>query len=375
MKPRYALISLILPAAGALALPDDYIDLYGDAFTPVAVAEAVRTEEPMTLDGVGDEPVWASAPEYALGYATWPVPSGIGWDDPVNGTPAEPDDLNASFKAAWDDEYLYILVEVTDDIIVIDDTDTNYENDDGVEFYLDGDNSRDKGTAWNQPGYDFVNDRQLKIKADNSTLVIGGLYDPQENGTVVVEQDIVVDRTFVETDTGYTVELRMNFSGIFRDFFADGSMVQEVDENTYFGFDIKVSDDDDGGERDITHGWAADSNNSYSDTTLFGTMVLTAGGGDEPGILTPGEWTQIDFGWVFGVTDDWGISTYMGYVYVADFPYVHQVDLGWMYLVSSSGNDHYFYTWDKGWILINEGFGGYYYIYSTDDYTQQIPQP
>ncbi len=99
------------------------------------------------------------------------------------------------------------------------------------------------------------------------------------------------------------------------------------------------------------------------------------GGGDVGGVLTPGEWTRIDFGWVYGLTADWGISTYMGYVYVVDLPYVYQVDLGWMYLVSSSGDDHYFYTWDHGWILINEGFGGFYYQYSTDDYTQQIPQP
>jgi hypothetical protein len=225
------------------------------------------------------------------------------------------------------------------------------------------------------PGYDFINDRQLKIKADNDTPVIGGLYDPQENGTVSIPQEIVVERTVTETDTGYNMELRMNFSGIFRDFFADGSMVQEVAENTYFGFDLKVTDDDDGGDRDSTYGWAIGSNNSYADPSIFGTMVLTAGGGVEPGILTPGEWVQTDFGWVFGLTDDWGVSTYMSYVYVADFPYVYQVDLGWMYLVSSSGNDHYFYTWDKGWVLINEGFGGFYYVYATDDYTQQIPQP
>jgi hypothetical protein len=118
--------------------------------------------------------------------------------------------------------------------------------------------------------------------------------------------------------------------------------------------------------------------NIYQSTGRALSLSPTAGeigGGGDEGVLTPGEWTQIDFGWVYGLTTDWGISTYMGYVYVADFPYVYQVDLGWMYLTSSSGNDHYFYTWDHGWILINEGFGGYYYQYSTDDYTQQIPQP
>lgn len=118
--------------------------------------------------------------------------------------------------------------------------------------------------------------------------------------------------------------------------------------------------------------------NIYQSAGRALSLTPTAGDIDEEvdeGILTPLEWTQIDFGWVYGLTEDWGISTYMGYVYVADLPYVYQVDLGWMYLVSSSESDHYFYTWDHGWILINEGFGGFYYQYATDDYTQQIPQP
>lgn len=93
------------------------------------------------------------------------------------------------------------------------------------------------------------------------------------------------------------------------------------------------------------------------------------------GGLPVGEWTRLDFGWVYGWTQDWGVSTYMSYVYVPFYPYVYQVDLGWIYHFSSNGTDHYFYDWDLGFILINEGFGGYYYIYATDDYTQQIPQP
>lgn len=112
------------------------------------------------------------------------------------------------------------------------------------------------------------------------------------------------------------------------------------------------------------------------DTPLTSEEICDDGGGSgSAGPLTQGEWTQLDFGWVYGETDSWGISTYMGYVYVADLPYVYQVDLGWAYLVASNGADHYFYTWDHGWILINEGFGGFYYVYATDDYTQQIPQP
>lgn len=95
----------------------------------------------------------------------------------------------------------------------------------------------------------------------------------------------------------------------------------------------------------------------------------------EPGGLVVGDWNRLDFSWVYGLDPAWGISTYMSYVYVPFYPYVYQVDLGWLYHFSSNGNDHIFYDWELGFILINEGFGGFYYIYNTDDYTNQIPQP
>lgn len=86
--------------------------------------------------------------------------------------------------------------------------------------------------------------------------------------------------------------------------------------------------------------------------------------------LVVDQWNRLNFSWVYGLTPEWGISTYMGYVFVKFSPYIYQVDLGWMYLFSSNGLDHVFYTWDHGWILINEGFGGFYYIYDTDTWLQ-----
>lgn len=110
-------------------------------------------------------------------------------------------------------------------------------------------------------------------------------------------------------------------------------------------------------------------------------MTLVTLGNDKPWAedkegLVVDEWNRLDFSWVYGLTEEWGISTYMGSVYVPFLPYVYQVDLGWLFYTSSSGENHYFYSIDLGsYILINEAFGGYYYIYATDDYTNQIPQP
>jgi len=95
----------------------------------------------------------------------------------------------------------------------------------------------------------------------------------------------------------------------------------------------------------------------------------------EGGVLLVDDWTKLDFSWVYGYTPDWGVSTYMGFVYVAALPWVFQVDLDWLYYHSSVGANHYFWSPTLGWLLINEGFGGFYYRYDTNDYTQRIPQP
>lgn len=89
-----------------------------------------------------------------------------------------------------------------------------------------------------------------------------------------------------------------------------------------------------------------------------------------PSGLTVDEWNRLTFSWVYGLTPEWGISPYLGYVYVPLFPYIYQVDLGWMYLLSSNGVEHVFYNWGLGYILINEGFNGFYYVYATDTWLQ-----
>lgn len=78
------------------------------------------------------------------------------------------------------------------------------------------------------------------------------------------------------------------------------------------------------------------------------------------GGLLVGEWSRIDFTWIYGLTAEWGITTYMSYIWVPYLPYVYQVNNGWMYYFSSNGTDHILYDWDLGWLYVNEGNGGWY---------------
>ena len=80
-----------------------------------------HTAEPPTLDGLGNDPVWASANTY---------------DDFYTAVAPDPDDdadLSASWKALWDDTNLYVLVEARDEAYLDDMFDWQS---DSIEFYI-----------------------------------------------------------------------------------------------------------------------------------------------------------------------------------------------------------------------------------------------
>jgi hypothetical protein len=362
--------SLILAAMAGFSLqtkaevPDTFLNRDGVAFTPRAIATAVRTSEAMTLDAQANEAVWQSAPVYVLDYVTWPAPTGTPFNGVISGVPKlDPSDLSASFQAAWDDSYLYILVKVTDDILINNTAPAGqYERDDSVEIYLSGDNNTDLGLAWNNPGYDFINDRQIKVRADEVTAPMGGLYDPTENGTIVIPQDVNTQRAFRETEDGYILEIRMDFSGIFRDFMGNGTTVQNAVAGTYFGFDVKVSDNDDGVNRKIAYGWAFPGNDSYASPGLFGTLVLVAGGTVEP----PPVYTTI---WADVTADENGWKeSGIGFIHDAAYPYVFHASHGWLYIDGATASlaSFYAYTLSSGdWAMSGDALAGFRYDYTA----------
>ena len=356
MKKTHLLTAcLAVSLTAQAAIPDEFVDAFGDTFEPPAIAEAVKTDGAITLDGNADEAAWGNAPEYSLEGHGWPIPDGAGWEEVYTTPLPEPFDLSATYKAVWDDEFLYLYVEVNDDILVRD-SDTVID-DDGLEVYFDGDNSRDIGTAFNDPGQDFVNDWHKMVKADESTPFTGGLYDPTEEGTVEVEQPLTIERGFQETLDGWSMELKLNFSGIFRSFFADGSLVQPVEAGTYFGFEIKVIDDDDGGGRDVAIVWGVANNNHYANPSINPVMVLTEDGGPpEPVSL----WEELAADPETGAKEA-GI----GFLDDSAYPWVYSYNLSaYMFVIdafSPSKDSAIAYLPGTGqWIWLNDSWGWYF---------------
>ena len=167
--------------------------------------------------------------------------------DMINTDSAPPEDLNdlsAIFKATYDDNNFYILVEVLDSVI---DYEFSTWNGDGVEIYFDGDNS--KGDS-----YDGINDNQIRITVDDVELAD-------------IDSSLPVDGTAFKvllTDLGYNVEASFPLAKL------------QVSPDTIIGFEVQINDNDSAGGRETLLRWYSDDNDSWQNPSLFGVAQLVS---------------------------------------------------------------------------------------------------
>ncbi|MEI6893037.1 MAG: sugar-binding protein [Colwellia sp.] len=92
--------------------------------------EAIKTSAEIVIDGLPNDASWQ--------LAKWqPI------DKLILGTQPSPDDFSAQFKIMWDKNNLYLLVEITDDILFDQHADPRYLywDDDCLEVFIDEDSS------------------------------------------------------------------------------------------------------------------------------------------------------------------------------------------------------------------------------------------
>src|SRR4030042_2943211 len=91
-------------------------------------------KKPITIDGQATEECWVNAGWHAIDQV---------WI-PYNATMKE-GDFEGRFKVAWDELYLYILVEVIDDSLSDDHANplTNWWDDDCLEIFIDENRSKE----------------------------------------------------------------------------------------------------------------------------------------------------------------------------------------------------------------------------------------
>ena len=150
-------------------------------------------------------------------------------------TVSGPNDLSASYRALYDDTNLYLLVDVTDDVLEKDSS--VWYDDDTVEIMIDGNYSR--GTI-----YDGENDFEMGFRWNDELITRGANSAPNPPGAQF---------KIVGIGTGYRLEVKLPLAelGISS---AHGRL---------FGLDVHVCDDDDGGARDAKIAWKAQVDDSW----------------------------------------------------------------------------------------------------------------
>ncbi len=155
---------------------------------------------------------------------------------------SSPLDLAARAAMGWTEDHLYILVNVSDDQLSTRNT-TDYLKD-GIEIYLDGDNSKS--------AYYGEDESQLRFVWDSDSVIT-------DIGHRI--QGIMAARK--ETGQGYQMEVAIPWDSVN----ATGRPPE------FLGFDIHVNDSD-GHTRDAKLAWFATRDNSYQSPSVFGTFRL-----------------------------------------------------------------------------------------------------
>ncbi len=201
---------------------------------------ALLSQKPI-LDGTMDD-VWSLSTEQFINIT-------------LEGTaPASPADCSGSWWALWDSEYLYVLIDVNDDALVQDSDAGSGWDDDRVEVFIDGDNSKDSAA-------DGKNDYQYCFRWNNGEVEIPVEWYFRSSGIDKLEG---VEYAVATTDSGYIVEIALPWS----------TMIDEPpQEGQLIGIDVLIDDDDDGGGRDTQVGWHTAISPPH-DTSKWGTASL-----------------------------------------------------------------------------------------------------
>jgi Carbohydrate family 9 binding domain-like/Concanavalin A-like lectin/glucanases superfamily len=184
--------------------------------------------EPPVIDGEVDY-MWESASTQYI----------VALDDPAN--------ASGSWKALYDAENLYVIVDITDDSLANDST--GAWQDDSVEFYFDGGNSKES-TA---------------LSGDDHQYTFGWNTDEIQGTNMQIDG---VEQAQVDTDTGWRIEIKLPWLAL-----------QDAGAQAYdlIGIDCFYNDDDDGGDsREGQIYTFATDGSAWNDASQWGTAILGA---------------------------------------------------------------------------------------------------
>lgn len=194
--------------------------------TPEDARQSTANYATPVIDGNIDQ-AWSSAPEMPIDHYQ------MAWQG-----------ANGTAKTLWDDNNLYILIQVSDS--QLDKSSENAWEEDSVEVFVDENNGK---TSFYQE-----DDGQYRVNFDNE-----GSFNPQ-GISAGFESAVNV------SGTNYTVEMKIPFKTI------------TPDNNKKIGFDAQINDAKDGARQSAAT-WNDTTSYGYQDTSVFGVITLTGKGG------------------------------------------------------------------------------------------------
>ena len=252
------------------------------------------TNDPPIIDGIGlDEPAWEGVTEHGMDE----------FFTVVGAEPEDETDLSATWRALWDQDNLYVLIEVLD-VEVFNTTDCNWD-DDSVEIYIDAQdiNSENFEFANNAPdgvpAYQFTaiaGDkaggpycRAPATENDETafTLGINSYDDGGDPDSTRYPQNMGVSNGSVDGGVFYTFEVAFPWEAL-----------EESTENILargsFGFGVAVNDDDFDGSRETQVMWASESPDLWMRSDVFPSVALEPPPLDWPGDANGDGHTDVD---------------------------------------------------------------------------------
>ncbi len=163
----------------------------------------------------------------------------------VLGTVTNAADLSGTFKALWDNTYLYILADINDELKVNDSPEIYF--DDALELHLD------------------INNNKAATYGANDFLYTFGWNDGAAITTTPAGRSTTnISYSMVAKTGGYVFEARIPWS----------TLQGTPTVGQLVGFDLHANDDDNGGQRDGKLSWNATTDDAWQNPSLFGTAVL-----------------------------------------------------------------------------------------------------
>ncbi|MRN52169.1 endo-1,4-beta-xylanase [Paenibacillus monticola] len=210
------------------AKPAYYGVIDPDKFIAEHTIEAVNANQSTAkfatpvVDGIIDE-VWSQATEMSINryQMAWQGANGVA-------------------KALWDDQNLYLLIQVKD--TQLNKSSVNAYEQDSVEIFVDPNNAK---TTFYQG-----DDGQYRINFDNETT-----FNPVSIATGFESATQI-------SGTNYRVEVKIPLNGV------------TPANATKLGFDVQINDAKDGSRQSVA-AWNDMTGNGYMDTSVYGVLTLT----------------------------------------------------------------------------------------------------